>query len=217
MTERWAGARAVTLGLVGGYVDSVGYLMLRGLFPNHVTGNLPLAAADPGWTAVPALLMVPLWLVAVVAAARIGRRDGIVTLLAVEAGLLGLFLLAGVALVPHPEASTLVTQALVAGVGVCAMATQSVVSRLGGYAYPTTMVTGTLTLLGMDLGAPDAEARRRVAPLGRVVVAFAAGAGAGGLAATHVGFWALLGPVAAVALCARQEGRVRDRTALQPR
>lgn len=213
----WAGVRAVTLGLVGGYVDSVGYLMLRGLFPNHVTGNLPLAAADPGWSAVPALLMVPLWLAAVVAATRIGRRDGIVTLLAVETGLLALFLVAGVALVPHPDASTLVTQALVAGAGVCAMATQSVVSRLGGYAYPTTMVTGTLTLLGMDLGAPDAEARRRVAALARVVLAFALGAGAGGSVAAHMGFFALVVPVAAVALCARHEGLVRGRTALQPR
>jgi uncharacterized membrane protein YoaK (UPF0700 family) len=205
----WAGVRAVILGVVGGYVDAVGYLMLRGLFPNHVTGNLPLAAADPGWTAVPALLMVPLWLAAVVAAGRFGRRGGIAALLAAEAGLLGLFLLAGVTL----EGSTLVTQAIVAGAGVCAMATQSVVSRLGGYAYPTTMVTGTLTLLGMDLAAGEAEARPRVLALGRVVVAFAAGAGAGGLLAAHVGFWALVVPVVAVAQCARHEGRVRDRTA----
>ena len=48
LAGRWDATRAVTLGLVGGYVDTVGYVMLRGLFPNHVTGNLPIAAADPG-------------------------------------------------------------------------------------------------------------------------------------------------------------------------
>ena len=47
LAARWDATRAVTLGLVGGYVDTVGYIMLRGLFPNHVTGNLPIAAAHP--------------------------------------------------------------------------------------------------------------------------------------------------------------------------
>ena len=126
-------------------------------------------------------MLVPLWLAVVVAAARLAarverRNAGAVlpTVLAAEAALLGLFLVVGVALVPHPDASTLLTQTVVAGAGVCAMATQSVVSRLAGYAYPTTMVTGTLTLLGMDLRGDRALA------LGRAVMAFAGGALLGG-------------------------------------
>lgn len=220
----WDARRAVTLGLVGGYVDTVGYVMLRGLFPNHVTGNLPIAAAHPGPQAIPLLVMVPLWLAAVVVAAgaagRIecrGARAVLPAILAVEAALLGLFLLLGVSLVPDRTASTLLTQTIVGAAGVCAMGVQSVVTRLGGYAFPTTMVTGTLTLLGMDIGQtafgvhPPGErlaALRRITAFSRVVVAFGAGAALGGLMTHLVQFWAVAVPVAAVALIARTEARV---------
>jgi uncharacterized membrane protein YoaK (UPF0700 family) len=223
-TGGWTATRAVALGVVGGYVDTVGYMMLRGLFPNHVTGNLPIAAAHPGWRVVPVLAMVPLWFVAVVVAAvgagRVERRRpaGVLpAVLGAEAALIALFLALGVALVPHPQASTLVTQAVVAGAGVCAMATQSVVTRLGGYAYPTTMVTGTLTLLGMDAAqvlfrlAPRSARPalvRQVKALTRVVAAFAAGAALAGVLTPRLGFWALVAPLATVAACARQESMV---------
>ena len=225
-TGGWDATRAVTLGLVGGYVDTVGYIMLRGLFPNHVTGNLPIAAAHPGRQAIPLLIMVPLWLAAVVlaagAAGRIGRRRPTAVLpavLAAEAGLLGLFLLLGVALVPDREASTLLTQTIVGAAGVCAMGVQSVVTRLGGYVFPTTMVTGTLTLLGMDLGqtafglqpaGERAAVVRRMKAYSRVVVAFGVGAALGGLMTHLVQFWAISIPVVAVGLCARGEARVRS-------
>lgn len=221
--------RAVTLALVGGYVDAVGYVMLRGLFPNHVTGNLPIAAAHGGMQALPALLMVPLWLAAVVAVAGVAgevrRRDPsrvLATVLTLEAALLGAFLVLGVGLVPGRGSSTLLTQTIVTGAGVLAMAAQSVVSRLAGYAYPTTMVTGTLTLLGMD-GAQvlfrqhpvDDRSRLRgqVRTLGRAVVAFAAGAGLGGIAVLRMNFWAIALPLVAVAVCAVNEhGRRSERS-----
>ncbi len=221
---RWDATRAGTLGLVGGYVDTVGYIMLRGLFPNHVTGNLPIAAANPGKAAIPLLIMVPLFFAAVLAAAavagRIRRRDASAVLpviLGVEAALLGLFLVLGVSLVPDRDASTLITQTLVGAAGVCAMGVQSVVTRLGGYVFPTTMVTGTLTLLGMDTaqvldGALPAGERavvvRRVKAFARVVLAFAVGAALGGLMTAVVRFWAMALPVAAVALCAWGQSRV---------
>lgn len=213
--------RAVVLGLVGGYVDVVGYVMLRGLFPNHVTGNLPIAAAGRSSSVLPALAMVPLWLLAVigvsVVAGRAARRDastGLPAALGLEAGLLAVFIGLGLALIPDPRASTAWTQAIVTGAGVCAMAAQSVVSRLAGYAYPTTMVTGTLTLLGMDWaqvfgGRQSAEERARllcqVRALGRVAAAFAAGAAAGGLLVDDLRFWALLAPLGAVVACGLSE------------
>lgn len=213
--------RAVILALVGGYVDAVGYVMLRGLFPNHVTGNLPIAAAHGGIRALPALLMVPLWLAAVVAVAGVAgevrRRDPsrvLPTVLGLEAALLGAFLVLGVSLVPGPDSSTLVTQTVVTGAGVLAMAAQSVISRLAGYAYPTTMVTGTLTLLGMDAAqmryrppSDDDRSRLRgqVRTLGRAVVAFAVGAGLGGLAVHRINFWAITLPLVAVVVCAVKE------------
>ena len=221
LTTHWDATRAVTLGLVGGYVDTVGYIMLRGLFPNHVTGNLPIAAAHPGRSAIPLLIMVPLWLVAVIvsagAAGRMERRRPAAVLPAVlgaEAGLVGLFLLLGVALVPGPEASTLLTQTIVGAAGVSAMGVQSVATRLGGYVFPTTMVTGTLTLLGMDSAKalygqqPSVERAvvvRRIKAFSRVVAAFAVGAGLGGLMTSLVDFWAMALPAAAVTLCAYGE------------
>ena len=224
LAGRWDATRAVTLGLVGGYVDTVGYIMLRGLFPNHVTGNLPIAAAHPGVQAIPLLIMVPLWLAAVIVAAgaagRIERRSpsaGLPAILGAEAVLLAVFLLLGVALVPDRDASTLVTQTIVGAAGVCAMGVQSVATRLGGYVFPTTMVTGTLTLLGMDSAdaifqrQPDAERAvvvRRVKAFGRVVVAFAVGAALGGLMTALAHFWAIALPFAAVALCAWGQARV---------
>jgi uncharacterized membrane protein YoaK (UPF0700 family) len=207
----------VTLGLVGGYVDAVGFVMLRGLFPNHVTGNLPVAAAHPGWQSLPALVMVPCWLLTVIVvgagAGALGRQQPALVLpalMAAETILLALLLVAGIALVPNPHASTLVTQTLVGAAGVAAMATQSVVTRLGGYAYPTTMVTGTLTLLGMDAATvifalPSALGRpallRQIKALARVVLAFAVGAGLGGLFGVRLHFWAIVLPVVAVAAC----------------
>ena len=224
LAARWDATRAVTLGLVGGYVDAVGYIMLRGLFPNHVTGNIPIAAAHPGRSAIPLLIMVPLFLAAVIAAAagaaRIERRNSSLVLpviLAAEASLLGLFLVLGVTLVPDRDSSTLVTQAIVGAAGVCAMGVQSVVTRLGGYVFPTTMVTGTLTLLGMDSAqvlfgtqpsADRAVVVRRVKAFGRVVLAFAVGAAIGGLMTATVHFWAIVLPIVAVALCAFGQARV---------
>lgn len=227
LAGRWDATRAVTLGLVGGYVDTVGYIMLRGLFPNHVTGNLPIAAAHPGRQAIPLLIMVPLWLAAVIAAAgaagRIERRNSSAVLpviLGAEALLLGLFLVMGVALIPDRDASTLVTQTVVGAAGVCAMGVQSVVTRLGGYAFPTTMVTGTLTLLGMDsaqalFGAQPSGERavvvRRVKAFSKVVLGFAVGAALGGLMAAVVQFWAIVLPLGAVAMCAWGQARVDSR------
>jgi uncharacterized membrane protein YoaK (UPF0700 family) len=219
----------VTLALVGGYVDAVGYVMLRGMFPNHVTGNLPIAAARGGIHVLPALLMVPLWLAAVVAVAgvadQVGQNDPsrvLPTVLGLEAVLLGAFLLLGVSLVPRPDASTVMTQTIVTGAGVLAMAAQSVVSRLAGYAYPTTMVTGTLTLLGMD-GAQvlfrqqsDEDRSRlwgQIRALGRAVTAFAAGAGLGGLAVHRLQFWAIALPLLAIVACAVTEPAAAARPA----
>lgn len=90
----------------------------------------------------------------------------------------------------------------------CAMAVQSVVSRLGGYTYPTTMITGTLTLLGMDIADSSSPAvRRRIAAFSRVVLAFAVGAALGGVFTARLHFWAIALPLAGVVYCASREAR----------
>lgn len=64
--------------------------------------------------------MVPLWLVAVIGAARVAGRvepASLSVLLAMEAVLLAAFLLLGIVLVPGRHAPALVTQAAVGAAG----------------------------------------------------------------------------------------------------
>ncbi len=99
---RWQRWRGVVLAAVGGYLDTLGFMMLGGLFVNHVTGNIVLAAAHPGRESLPEIVMFPVFFVMVVvgtalAGAAERRRPslGITVALAAEALFLGLFMVLG--------------------------------------------------------------------------------------------------------------------------
>lgn len=121
------------------YLDTLGFMMLDGLFVNHVTGSIILASAQP-------------------------RRES---------------------------------------------------TRLAGHLYPTNMVTGTMTVLGMDTGARRARLHsggtERAAAIARarqyamVVVGFAAGAVLAAAVTSRVHFWAAAVPLATIAVAARRE------------
>ena len=146
---RWHSSRGVALAAVGGYLDTLGFMMLDGLFVNHVTENIILAAAQPGRDSLPELVMFPVFFLAVVAgtvlAGRAERRRaarGIPVVLVAEAVLLAIFLLLGVILFPTPAASGLLAQIAVGAVGVSAMAIQTVTTRLAATSTQPTWSPG---------------------------------------------------------------------------
>jgi uncharacterized membrane protein YoaK (UPF0700 family) len=132
-----------------------------------------------------------------------------------EALFLALFLVLGTILFPSPGASGLLAEIIVGAAGVSAMAIQTAVTRLAGYLFPTNMVTGTMTVLGMDTAgllfrfhssaAERVTISRRAREYGRVVLGFAAGAAVAAVVTSLIGFWAAAVPLAVIALAARHE------------
>ena len=224
---RWSGRpwelrRGVVLAAVGGYLDTLGFIMLDGLFVNHVTGNIILAAAQPGLDSLPEMVMFPVFFVATVAgtvlAGKVERQRpalGIPAALVAEAVILAFFLVLGVILFPTPGASGLLAQVAVGAVGVSAMAIQTVTTRLAGHLYPTNMVTGTMTVLGMDVGAlvarlhsggtDRAVTAARARQYAVVVLGFAAGAVVAAALTSLIHFWAAAVPLATMVWAARRE------------
>ena len=149
------------LAIIAGSVDVIGFLGLGGLFTAHITGNLVILAAHlvTGAEASLALIIsVPVFIAALaltrLAAAGL-ERAGIASLgvlLFAQLILLCAFLAIGLAAGPaaNPAAPVMVGAAML---GVCAMAVQNALVRIGLAGAPSTAVlTTNITLLTMDLG-----------------------------------------------------------------
>jgi len=202
----------------GGYVDTVGYLSLQGLFTAHVTGNFVTigAALVFGTSGVVAkLLALPVFCLVIIATRLVGfnlpaRWPVLETMLTLK--LLLLVVAAVLAIAMGPFANGDGASAIIMGMTlVSAMAIQNAAHRIHfGSAPPTTLMTGTTTQIMIDVadmirGAPGV-ARDAIRPrLRRMCVAvasFAAGAAAGALLFNTIGSWCFaLPPV--VALLAR--------------
>jgi uncharacterized membrane protein YoaK (UPF0700 family) len=201
------------LSFVAGYVDTVGFVALFGLFTAHVTGNFLLIGATlvrGGAGLVTKLLALPVFIIVVamvtafVRAGERAGRDRSVAVMTLEIGCLAAFGAVGMWAAPivAPDAPP----AMVAGLlGVCAMAVQNAASRrLFSSMAPTTVMTGNVTQLvieGVDSGAGTASAPMR--RLWLPIVAFAAGAGA--LLFDRTGFGCVAVPILALALVALME------------
>jgi uncharacterized membrane protein YoaK (UPF0700 family) len=208
----------VTLGFLAGYVDTLGFVALFGLFTAHVTGNFVLigrAMVQPAAEIIPKLLVFPVFIL-FVALARLlilhWERSGAKQLR--NSMLLQLLLLAATigsayAALPitHADAPlALLTGMLCAG----AMAVQNAYGKLLlGKAAATTVMTGNVTTLVIELVDSlrgDTEAIGRCKKLVWPVLAFGAGCISGALAFAVFGFAGLLLPcvlLAALVLAAR--------------
>ncbi|KVH74097.1 hypothetical protein WL40_21920 [Burkholderia ubonensis] len=214
------------LAAVAGFVDTLSFVALFGLFTAHVTGNFVLIGAGIagfGQGILMKLSVFPAFVCGVVASNLIARSlsarpawQCARALHAVQAVLLLGFCAAGVWATPITQPDSL--PALLAGiVGTFAMGVQNahprVIPRAG---VPNTVMTGNVTQAILDVvdllsaGTADsvrATARARFAKMLPAIVAFALGAACGALGFRYVGFLALLAPVcalAALALCAAQ-------------
>ncbi|QNK69835.1 YoaK family protein [Variovorax sp. PAMC26660] len=207
--------RGMLLAFTGGFVDTLGFVALFGLFTAHVTGNFVLigaAMAGSGHSGVVGKLLALPAFVLGVAATRLFQlrreRRGLDTAVPlVSTQLVCLLAFMGAAVWAGPFVSGNGASAIAVGLmGVLTMSIQntaarSVFSRL----TPSTVMTGNVTQLVMDLvdiatRAPGmAGASARVHKAWPPVAAFAVGSLGGGLGYAHAGFWALLVPCLALA------------------
>lgn len=219
----------------GGYVDTAGFLTLHGLFTSHVTGNfVTLGAAIAYGTSgtVAKLLALPMFCAVIVVARTLANRlhspERRVLETAVPLMILLLSSAAALAIAQGPFPTGDGPAALTTGMFlVAAMAIQNAASRIHlPKAPPTTIMTGTMTQLMIDLadlaaGKLTPEARAVVLPRLRsmvdAVVSF--GLGCAVAAVTFIRFEMkvfLLPPlIAAVSLLAVVEER-KTRKPAQP-
>ncbi|WP_343729780.1 YoaK family protein [Duganella sp.] len=206
--ERGDIKQGAALGFLAGYVDTLGFVGLFGLFTAHVTGNFVLigrALIEPTQAIAIKLMVFPVFIL-FVALARLAilhwDRNGSKTLR--NSFLFQLFMMLATVLcawqaAPVVEASaplTLLTGSLCAG----AMAVQNAYGKLLlGKAAATTVMTGNVTTLVIELVDSlrgDQEAIGRCKKLTWPVLGFTAGCMSGGIAFVLTGFHGLLLPCA---------------------
>lgn len=214
-TAHFQRLQGVGMGFMAGYVDTLGFVALFGLFTAHVTGNFVLLAvsmADP--TQTPSLLKLlafPAFILGVAGArllvAACQRRGSS----AVKPSyLLQLVLLLGFmacGMLAEPVGRKVGLLAMAAGLlGTAAMGAHSAASKLLlTHLAPTSMMTGNVTQLVIDAtdwlrGSADAATKARCGKFFWPVLAFALGCAAAAFAYRAFGFVALIVPVAILCL-----------------
>ena len=202
--------QGVALGFLAGYVDTLGFLALFGLFTAHVTGNFILigaALADSSremvllkFLAFPAFIVgvaaARLLIVAVEAHGGVALRPALLLQLVLLIG----FMVCGIA--ATPVGSHAGPLAMAAGLlGTAAMGAHSATSRLLlGHLAPTSMMTGNVTQIVIDLvdglrGANDPGLAARCGKFFWPLAAFAIGCIGAAFAFHQFGFAALVVPV----------------------
>jgi uncharacterized membrane protein YoaK (UPF0700 family) len=207
--------QGASMGFLGGYVDTLGFAALFGLFTAHVTGNfilLAVALAEPAHSSPPLkLLAFPAFIFGVAAArllvAACERRGVAATKPAYSLQLVLLLGFMVFGMLAEPLGTTATGQAIAAGMlGAAAMGAHSAASKLLlTHLAPTSMMTGNVTQLVIDMvdrvrGTADAGAPARCAKFFWTVLAFALGCAAAAFAYLAVGFVALAVPVAILGL-----------------
>lgn len=212
--ERGNIKQGISLAFLGGYVDTLGFIGLFGLFTAHVTGNFVLigrALVEPAHELIPKLLVFPVFIL-FVAFARIMilrwerssstvlRNSYILQLLLLVATLICAYVATPMANAHQPM--SLLTGMLCAG----AMAVQNAYGKLLlGKAATTTVMTGNVTQLVIELTDSlrgDPQAFGRCKTLTWPVLGFAAGCILGAVAYVAIGFSGLLVPIAMLVVMA---------------
>jgi uncharacterized membrane protein YoaK (UPF0700 family) len=198
----------------GGYVDTVGYLSLQGLFTAHVTGNFVTigAALVLGTSGIVAkLLALPVFCMMIIVTRLVSfklpaRWPILETMLTLQLLLLLIAAILAIAMGPFTNGDGAL--AIIVGMTlVAAMAIQNAANRIHlSAAPPTTIMTGTTTQMMIDIadlirgvpGIAGEALRSRLRRMGVAVVSFAAGAAAGALLFKSIGSWCFaLPPVVA--------------------
>jgi uncharacterized membrane protein YoaK (UPF0700 family) len=217
MNKRSTGQRRArawpVLAFTSGFVDTVGFIVLFGLFTTHLTGNLAVLGAQ--WRggqggvlakvlAVPVFILVVALTSAFADRARCALRSLSVCFVA-EALLMLAFMLLGAGAAPFTDADQ--PCAVFTGLlGIAAMAVRNAICKMHLASMPpTTVMTGNLTQLVIDLtrcllpwrAMPDqrqvaADSLQQLLP---GLASFMAGSMLGAASHALMGFWAMWVPI----------------------
>lgn len=205
---------ATTLAFTAGFVDTLGFILLGGVFTAHVTGNFVLIGATLATSpdgVIAKLSTLPAFFAAVVlvtavatAVTKDGSNRALALILGLEAVFLAGFLALGLSAKPLIEPDAALT-ILTAMTGAMAMGLQNAAARLYlAQLPPSTMMTGNVTQIGIDIAdlilrrtPPEGrgQVRTRLGRMSWTVLSFASGALLGALAAIRIGFWGIGLPI----------------------
>jgi uncharacterized membrane protein YoaK (UPF0700 family) len=214
------------LALIAGYVDTVGFIALFGLFTAHVTGNFVLIGAEVagvGQGVLLKLLAFPAFIVGIAMSSvlfkyleRNHSDTAASALYLMQALLLGAFLVTGLLASPVTDASA--PRVLLCGVlGTMAMGVQNARGKLlASTGLPNTVMTGNVTQVVLDVvelihrgtkGGHAAQVSERLRSTLSAMAGFAAGAILGALAYVRFSFAAIALPVTVLLVMAWMKRR----------
>ncbi|MCD1279751.1 DUF1275 domain-containing protein [Psychrobacter sp. CCUG 69069] len=222
----WQRNRApVLLTIVGGAIDTIGFIALFGFFTAHVTGNLVMAGSglvkgESGlWIKLAAL---PLFVLTVMVTKTFIDKSKKQTMILshlffAEAFFLAAFMVAGLYYQPFVDASD-ITVAITGGLGLIALAIRNTASKtLIKHMSPTVLMTGNTTQLGINLtdyvNNRTTENAKKLGHSATLVFSFLVGALVGALLYLKLSFWAVglfVLPVLYLAVLARDKAFLRD-------
>ncbi|RKT21591.1 uncharacterized membrane protein YoaK (UPF0700 family) [Paraburkholderia sp. RAU2J] len=209
------------LALIAGYVDTVGFIALFGLFTAHVTGNFVLIGADVagvGQGVLLKLLAFPSFIVGIAMSSvlfkileRSHAAQAASALYLLQAALLLAFLVTG--MLARPITNATAAMVLVCGVlGTMAMGVQNARGRLLQVTgLPNTVMTGNVTQIVLDVielihrgtrGRHGQQVRERLQWTLAAMSGFAGGAILGALAFVNLSFIAIALPVVVLLILA---------------
>ncbi|EPF71064.1 YoaK family protein [Acinetobacter rudis] len=200
----WDSCRVpVLLTIVGGAIDTIGFIALFGFFTAHVTGNLVLAGAawvkgGPGvWIKLGA---IPLFIFTVAITKYCIDRSKIkhITLCYLffaEAIFLIGFMCSGLYFEPFKDPNG-ITVAVTGGLGLIALAIRNTSSKtLIKHISPSTMMTGNTTQLGIDLShyfkERNTENKQKLQQSLSIIIGFVIGAFLGAFLYVYLDFWSI--------------------------
>lgn len=194
---------SIFLTIVGGAIDTIGYIALFGFFTAHVTGNLVLAGA--AWVKGGAgvwikLAAIPLFILTVVITKFFidlhPHKHRILGYLFLgEAIFLTAFMFAGIFFEPFNDPSAM-SVAITGGLGLIALAIRNTSSKtLIKHISPSTMMTGNTTQLAIDLSNfirnRSEEHQRALFKSFSIVMGFVIGAFLGAYLYVKLDFWSV--------------------------
>lgn len=216
----------ISLGFIAGYVDTLGFVALFGLFIGHITGNFVLIGAELSRPQSGPVLLKFLAFPSFILGVAIARillgallkrgHHALLYAYVLQAALLIGFMVAGLLSPPLSHDPTLMS-AITGSIGALAMGTHGCTSRLllPNFA-PTTMMTGNVTQLTIDAvdvlrGIADKTTRERCIKFLWPVVAFSVGGIGAGFAYIYAGFYAVSVPILILFCLIFLEGRAANR------